>query len=301
MPRKNAGGGAVVAGAVVVLGLFGLMAMTGKKSKARSLEEVEEELDEEVLESPSEPIAADIPSPSQPTAASAPQALPQPMQEEPSPIKVDPERDTEPAKTKRREKIAKASEKAAEAIAEAAQTAAEAPPDQMPAVLAQAAQEAAPAVLEAAAEAAPAIQEEVTAILPKVVTEGAPQETPVPPDTLALTEALLAAEKMPNWKRIESAVTQWQKSRGLVEDGKFGPKSAITIANEIGTLPLVRYWPRSAGPNPQAAVEEYRNAIRTIAQSKPTQHAALLNASALREQGQAFGPPHGTRGKLPAA
>ncbi len=306
MPKKDGGGGVVLMG-LAVLGVFGLMAMGGKKAKAETpLDELDDELEQELEEeSPSMPAAPDIPSPSQPTAPGmAPAQVPVqvPPQEEPSPIRVDPEKDTVPGKSKRRERIAKASEKAAEAIAEAAERAAEASPEELPAVLAEEAQKAAPAIVEAAAEAAPAIQAEAQDILaPKIVAEGAPQETPVPPDTLALTEALLAAEKQPSWKRIESAVTQWQKSRGLVQDGKFGPKSALTIAQEIGTIPLVRYWPRTAGPNPDAAVEQYRNALRAIAQSKPTQHAALLNASAMREKGQAFGPPHGTRGKLPAA
>lgn len=122
-------------------------------------------------------------------------------------------------------------------------------------------------------------------------------DTPVPPDTAEMVAALLADERRPGWKRESSAVKAWQTSRGLAPDGKFGPKTALRIALEVGTIPIVRFWPVAAGRNPQAALEDYRSGLLTIGRRVGGQHELLLQQSATREQGQAFGPPTGDGGR----
>jgi len=110
----------------------------------------------------------------------------------------------------------------------------------------------------------------------------------VPADTAALVAALLRAEASAGWKKIDPAVMAWQKSRGLVQDGKFGPKSAIVVASEIGTVPIVRYWPQGSykeGP----WLNQYRSALLELAAKATEPRASQLRHSAEREQGQGFG------------
>lgn len=123
------------------------------------------------------------------------------------------------------------------------------------------------------------------------VTPPAPaaqQPAAVRADTAALVAALLAAEAKPGWKKIDPAVMAWQKSRGLVQDGKFGPKSAIVVATEIGTVPIVRYWPSGTykeGP----WLNQYRAALLELAAKASEPRASQLRHSTEREQGQGFG------------
>jgi hypothetical protein len=110
---------------------------------------------------------------------------------------------------------------------------------------------------------------------------------PVSEDTAAVQRELLDAEQTPRWKFISERVRQWQRARGLVADGMFGPRSALRMATEVGVLPLVRYW--ATGTLPETAVPAYREAIDAIADEAPEPRASQLRASALREQGQGFG------------
>ena len=108
---------------------------------------------------------------------------------------------------------------------------------------------------------------------------------------------LLSAEKATGWKRSYASVRDWQKARGLTVDGKFGPGSAMKLALEAGTIPIVRYWPMSAGAHPREALDDYRAGLLTIADRVGGQHGELLRKSAARERGQSFGPPQGDNGK----
>lgn len=119
----------------------------------------------------------------------------------------------------------------------------------------------------------------------------------VPADTAALVQALLQAEATKGWKKIDAAVMAWQKSRGLKQDGKFGPKSALTVAAEIGTVPIIRYWPTGQykeGP----WLNQYRAALLELAAKATEPRASQLRHSAQREQGQGFGT---SSAALPAA
>ena len=110
----------------------------------------------------------------------------------------------------------------------------------------------------------------------------------VPADTAKLVAALLADEASSGWKKISAAVKAWQQSRGLLQDGKFGPKSALVVAGEIGTVPLVRYWP--AGSFPEGRwLPDFKAALLSMANAAAEPRATQLRISAEREQGQGFG------------
>lgn len=111
--------------------------------------------------------------------------------------------------------------------------------------------------------------------------------------TAAMLKDLLTAEQQPGWKRKYQSVKDWQRARKLKVDGMFGKVSALTLAQEVGTIPLIRYWAK--GDQPNTAVEAYRDALEAIAaNAAEPRHAQLLQA-AQREQGQGFaanpGPP----------
>ena len=89
------------------------------------------------------------------------------------------------------------------------------------------------------------------------------------------------------WKRIDGQVKAWQSARGLVSDGKFGPGSALRMAEEIGTLPLVRYWP--SGTLKTREVPKYQAALYELANEAEEPRASQLRAAAEREQGQGYG------------
>lgn len=129
---------------------------------------------------------------------------------------------------------------------------------------------------------------------PPVVSLPEPdQQDDVPDDTADVVAIMLEAESTPNWKRAEPTLAEWQESRGLTADGKLGPGTAKRMAEEIGTLPIIRFWPLSAGPNPQRAIDAYRNELRAIARDVGGSHGEQLRQSAVREKGQSFGPPTG--------
>jgi hypothetical protein len=137
----------------------------------------------------------------------------------------------------------------------------------------------------------------VTIPLPAPVaapTVTAPVST-VSADTAAVVQELLAAETQSGWNRIDPQLRTWQRSRPpLVADGELGPKSNLMIAREIGTLPLIRYWPK--GSNKATALAAYQDALEQLASaSSDPVHAQQLRLSAQREQAQAFS----TKGPLP--
>jgi hypothetical protein len=120
--------------------------------------------------------------------------------------------------------------------------------------------------------------------------------TTVDKDTADMVSELLTAEASPGWNSTDPTVSVWQKNRPpLVVDGKFGPKTALAVAQSFGTIPLIRFWP--LGSTKAKLLSDYQTALIEIANaSTDPVRAAQLHASAKREQAQAFS----TKGKLPA-
>lgn len=121
---------------------------------------------------------------------------------------------------------------------------------------------------------------------PSPTMEQAEQPTELPADTAKLLQVMLALESTSNWKRVEPTLKPWQSKRGLVADGKFGPKSALRMGAETGLLPIVRFW--TAGTSPESAVPAYHDGLVALAQQAEEPRATQLYAAVEREQGQAF-------------
>lgn len=111
-------------------------------------------------------------------------------------------------------------------------------------------------------------------------------------ETAAMVQALLLAEQKKGWNTISAQVTAWQKSRGLVQDGKFGMKSALTVAAELGTIPIIRFWPK--GSIKATVLNEYRAALFELASKADPARAEQLRFAAEREKAQSFGVKSGT-------
>jgi len=141
---------------------------------------------------------------------------------------------------------------------------------------------------------------------PRVVTkqqEAAETAPPaiVPKDTAGLVAYLLDREKQKNWKSVEPRLMNWQRThtdidgQPLNDDGMLGPVSALAIAAESGTVPVVRYWER--GSQQHVVLPEYKAELYALADEAEKEgddgRAAQLRASAQRERGQGFGtlPP----------
>lgn len=129
----------------------------------------------------------------------------------------------------------------------------------------------------------------------------APPPPPPPPvstvskDTAAMVASLLTAEGKSGWNTTSAQVTAWQKSRGLVADGKYGPKSALAVAAELATIPIIRFWPRGSQKAPE--LDKYRTQLFELAtQTNDPNRAEQLRFAAEREKGQSFGV---TAGKAP--
>lgn len=105
---------------------------------------------------------------------------------------------------------------------------------------------------------------------------------------------MLADESGSKWKKKYPLLTAWQQSRGLTADGMFGPKSALAMGAELGTLPIVRYWPKAAQKEP--ALAAYRESLLEESAVAPEPRKSQLVAATTREQGQAFGSVQGPIG-----
>ena len=114
------------------------------------------------------------------------------------------------------------------------------------------------------------------------------QPTALAEDTAQVLSVLLGREKLPNWKRKEPVLGVWQTARGLKSDQKFGPGTALRLAQETGLLPIVRFWPRGAIKE-RGAVEDYQQALISLAATAEEPRKSQLMAAAEREQGQGFG------------
>lgn len=126
---------------------------------------------------------------------------------------------------------------------------------------------------------------------PVPVPVAAPPVTTVSKETAAMVQALLTAEASKGWNVKSAQVEAWQRSRGLVVDGMYGPKSALTVAAELGTVPIVRFWPK--GSLKDKAVRDYQAALFTLANTAEPARADQLRFSANREKGQSFGQKTG--------
>ncbi len=112
-----------------------------------------------------------------------------------------------------------------------------------------------------------------------------------PNGTILLARLLIDREGAKGWKTAyQPQVKIWQQKVGLSADGKFGPKAGEKMADEVGVLPLVRYWSHW---NKAEGLQQYRDALRAKAATfamdpEKKSHAAALRASADREEAQGF-------------
>lgn len=111
-----------------------------------------------------------------------------------------------------------------------------------------------------------------------------------PADTLALVSSMLKTEQLPHWRVTDPLLKAWQKSRGRVADGQFGTGDALAMALEIGTIPIIRGWPKGSYLG-DGKLDKYRASLQQIANSAPEPRASQLRASAARELGQGYGTP----------
>ncbi len=115
--------------------------------------------------------------------------------------------------------------------------------------------------------------------------------TSAPADTVALVTKMLAQEANPHWRIIpEPLLVAWQKARGLTADGDFGTGTALKLAQEIGTIPIIRGWPKGSTPG-DGKMANYQASLQQIANAAPEPRASQLRASAAREAGQGYGTP----------
>lgn len=132
-----------------------------------------------------------------------------------------------------------------------------------------------------------------TQVLPPMIIEaGNPsQPTTASIDTMTTVAAMLAQEQAPRWRKMpEPTLVTWQKNRGLTADGKFGTGTALKLAEEIGTVPIIRAWPQGSYPEGKW-LNDYRAKLRTLAASAPEPRRSQLLAAIEREQGQGWGTP----------
>ncbi len=158
-----------------------------------------------------------------------------------------------------------------------------------------------PGLTPAAGPAAPPIPLPPAPVLPTVpgpapAPSAPPASTPeipssAPADTVAVVTKMLAQEQNPHWRIApEPLLIPWQKSRGLTGDGQFGPGTALKMAQEIGTMPIIRGWPKGSFPT-DGKLDNYRASLQQIANAAPEPRASQLRAAAVREQGQGYGTP----------
>ncbi len=126
---------------------------------------------------------------------------------------------------------------------------------------------------------------------PPTPASAAEEPTPgedIAADTLDVMSTMLAREGHPGWKVHEPKLEPWQKARGLFVDGLFGTKSGLRMGQEVGTIPLVRYWPKGSYPS-GTWLRDYQASLRHLASQAPEPRRAQLIKAAEREQGQGFG------------
>lgn len=165
-------------------------------------------------------------------------------------------------------------------------------------------QTAAQTATQVATQIIPAIVNQVAqATQTAAATAGVPTTSPTvlhseeikldqdPNGTIALAKSMINAESSAGWKTaLANDIKVWQARMGLTADGKFGPKSAIKMADEVGVLPLVRYY-ASTGGTKATQLAAYRTAIGQVASNvyatNPA-HSISLRSSQDYEQGQGY-------------
>jgi len=109
--------------------------------------------------------------------------------------------------------------------------------------------------------------------------------------TIALAAQMINAESSKGWKTaLSTPIKAWQSKMKLTADGKFGPKSALLMANEVGILPLIRYYASTGGSQAQQ-LAAYRTALGALASqvySSNPAHSIALRSSQNYEQGQGY-------------
>jgi hypothetical protein len=149
----------------------------------------------------------------------------------------------------------------------------------------------APAPAPAAAPAPPAATPPAPVPTPLQTAETQPQADPN--GTIGLARDLIGVESQSGWKTaLQPNVQVWQSKVSLTADGKFGPKSGLRMADEVGVLPLVRYWSATGGTKDKQ-LAAYRSSLIAKAQAfegtaatKP--HGVALEQSAVHETGQGY-------------
>jgi len=156
--------------------------------------------------------------------------------------------------------------------------------------------------IQQAATAAQGILTTFTSALP-AATPPAPTPAPIqteelkpqadPNGTVALARELIEVQSQSGWKTaLQPAIQVWQSRMGLTADGKFGPKSALKMADEVGILPLIRYWSATGGTK-EKQLSAYRTSLlakaNTFKQASATRpHGIALEVSAVHETGQGY-------------
>lgn len=123
---------------------------------------------------------------------------------------------------------------------------------------------------------------------PLVAEETKPQNDPN--GTIRLARLLLDEQAAKGWKYVSDSVRDWQKKVGLTTDGKFGPGSALRMAEEVAILPWIRYWPTGSASK-ASALSSYRSRLKAYAlqiQPKRPEHAAALIVAANKETAQGW-------------
>ncbi|OHB73606.1 MAG: hypothetical protein A2V70_01280 [Planctomycetes bacterium RBG_13_63_9] len=137
----------------------------------------------------------------------------------------------------------------------------------------------------------PAQQPPTTKQVPELAKEET-SEAADPNGTIAVARAMIDVESRPGWKAdLQPLIQNWQKKVGLTADGKFGPGSALKMGEEVGVLPLIRYYPKGS-PTKESAVRAYQTKLYTLADKLTSQgkreHALAIRASAEHEKGQSW-------------
>lgn len=115
--------------------------------------------------------------------------------------------------------------------------------------------------------------------------------TSAPADTVSLVQKFLGQEANPHWRISPDAdLKLWQSARKRSVDGNFGTGDALAMAQEIGTIPIIRAWPKGSYLG-DGKLEAYRASLQQIANAAPEPRASQLRASAAREEGQGYGTP----------
>lgn len=114
-----------------------------------------------------------------------------------------------------------------------------------------------------------------------------------PNGTVALARDMIERESRSGWKTaLQPQIKAWQAAVGIDADGKFGIGAAEKMAEEVGILPRVRYFPRDTYTK-QQGLDRYAERIgaveRRIKREGKTAHAAALRTSIAREGAESWG------------